>query len=94
VLIHGDFRNGNFMVTEKGLVAVLDWECSHIGSGIEDFGWISTRSWRFGSELPVGGFSERAPLYAAYTAAGGRRSIPTRCAIGRFSGWCAGRSST
>jgi aminoglycoside phosphotransferase (APT) family kinase protein len=71
VLIHGDFRNGNFMVTEKGLSAVLDWECSHIGSGIEDFGWISTRSWRFGSELPVGGFSERAPLYAAYTAAGG-----------------------
>src|SRR5271168_4542641 len=64
VLIHGDFRNGNFMVTGNGLSAVLDWECSHIGSGIEDFGWISTRSWRFGSTLPVGGFSEREPLYA------------------------------
>ena len=71
VLIHGDFRNGNFMVTEKGLSAVLDWECSHIGSGIEDFGWIATRSWRFGSKLPVGGFSEREPLYAGYVAAGG-----------------------
>jgi aminoglycoside phosphotransferase (APT) family kinase protein len=72
VLVHGDFRNGNFMITEKGLSAVLDWECSHIGSGVEDFGWISTRSWRFGSNnLPVGGFSERNPLYQGYVAAGG-----------------------
>jgi aminoglycoside phosphotransferase (APT) family kinase protein len=71
VLVHGDFRNGNFMVREAGLSAVLDWECSHIGSGIEDFGWISTRSWRFGSNLPVGGFSAREPLYAGYVAAGG-----------------------
>ena len=72
VLVHGDFRNGNFMVTEKGLAAVLDWECSHIGSGIEDLGWISTRSWRFGhNALPVGGFSEREPLYQGYVAAGG-----------------------
>jgi len=76
VLIHGDFRNGNFMVGPNGLAAVLDWECSHIGSGIEDFGWISTRSWRFGSKLPVGGFSERAPLYEAYTAAGGPKVDP------------------
>ena len=77
VLIHGDFRNGNFMVTEKGLSAVLDWECSHIGSGIEDFGWISTRSWRFGSnDLPVGGFSAREPLYAGYRAAGGETVDP------------------
>ncbi len=77
VLIHGDFRNGNFMVTPTGLSAVLDWECSHIGSGIEDFGWISTRSWRFGSnDLPVGGFSAREPLYAGYRAAGGEPVDP------------------
>ena len=76
VLIHGDFRNGNFMVGPGGLAAVLDWECSHIGSGIEDFGWISTLSWRFGSKLPVGGFSERAPLYEAYEAAGGSKVDP------------------
>lgn len=72
VLVHGDFRNGNFMVGSDGLVAVLDWECSHVGSRAEDFGWLSTRSWRFGqNDHPVGGFSERLPLHQAYEAAGG-----------------------
>ncbi len=72
VLVHGDFRNGNFMIDENGLVAVLDWECSHIGSGIEDLGWLCTRSWRFGrNDMPVGGFSPRQPLFDAYAAAKG-----------------------
>jgi aminoglycoside phosphotransferase (APT) family kinase protein len=63
-LLHGDFRNGNFMVGQGGLIAVLDWECSHIGNPAEDFGWICARSWRFGrNDLPVGGFSPRAPLH-------------------------------
>jgi aminoglycoside phosphotransferase (APT) family kinase protein len=76
-LVHGDFRNGNFMVGPNGLSAVLDWECSHIGSAIEDMGWLCTRSWRFGQlDLPVGGFSTREPLYAAYRAAGGAEVDP------------------
>jgi aminoglycoside phosphotransferase (APT) family kinase protein len=73
VLVHGDFRNGNFMIDENGLVAVLDWECSHIGSGIEDLGWLCTRSWRFGrNDLSAGGFSPRQPLFDAYAAASGQ----------------------
>jgi aminoglycoside phosphotransferase (APT) family kinase protein len=76
-LVHGDFRNGNFMVGPDGLIAVLDWECGHIGNPAEDFGWISTRSWRFGKyELPVGGFSLREPLHAGYVAAGGEPIDP------------------
>ena len=72
VLIHGDFRNGNFMVGAEGLTAVLDWECSHIGAGVEDMGWLCTRSWRFGQlDLPVGGFARREALFDAYRAAGG-----------------------
>ena len=36
-LVHGDFRNGNIMVSpETGLAAVLDWELAHLGDPIED----------------------------------------------------------
>jgi len=72
VLVHGDFRLGNLMIGREGIRAVLDWECCHLGSGMEDLGWLCTRSWRFGRpELPVGGFGERAALFAGYEAAGG-----------------------
>ncbi len=72
VLLHGDYRTGNMIVGPDGIRAVLDWECSHLGSPMEDFGWLCLRSWRFGNnELPVGGFGKRAPFYAAYAAAGG-----------------------
>ena len=73
-LLHGDFRNGNLMFDpEKGLVAVLDWELSHIGDPAEDMGWICTNSWRFGRpDRPVGGFGGYADLLAGYAAAGGR----------------------
>ncbi len=73
-LLHGDFRNGNLMFDpDKGLVAVLDWELSHIGDPAEDMGWICTNSWRFGRpDRPVGGFGDYADLLAGYAAAGGR----------------------
>jgi len=73
VLVHGDFRTGNFLVTPEGLAAILDWEFSHFGSPYEDLSWISVRDWRFGRlDLPIGGFGQRAAFYAAYEAAGGK----------------------
>lgn len=73
-LVHGDFRCGNLMIAADGIKAVLDWECTHLGSPMEDLGWLCTRSWRFGRpHLPVGGFGERADLYNAYAAVSGRR---------------------
>jgi len=73
-LLHGDFRNGNLMFDpERGVVAVLDWELSHIGDPAEDMGWICTNSWRFGRpDRPVGGFGDYADLLAGYAEAGGR----------------------
>ena len=73
VLVHGDFRNGNIMVSpEDGLVALLDWELTHIGDPMEDLGWPCVPSWRFGQhDLPVGGFGQRADFYAAYERKGG-----------------------
>jgi aminoglycoside phosphotransferase (APT) family kinase protein len=76
-VVHGDFRTGNFMVGPEGVRAALDWECAHIGRPMEDFGWLCVRSWRFGQiDLPIGGFAQREPVYAAYEAAGGDKIDP------------------
>jgi aminoglycoside phosphotransferase (APT) family kinase protein len=72
-LVHGDFRNGNILVREAGLRAVIDWELAHVGDPMEDLGWICVKAWRFGrSDLPVGGFGSREQLLSGYEAAGGR----------------------
>lgn len=65
-LVHNDFRNGNFLVDEKAITAVLDWEVAHIGDPMRDLGWICTNSWRFGGAGPVGGFGEYADLFRGY----------------------------
>lgn len=72
-LVHGDFRLGNWLVDEKGLAAVLDWELCHAGDPAEDLAWLCIRSWRFGSdERPAAGIGSRDELLAAYAQAGGR----------------------
>ncbi len=73
-LVHGDFRNGNFIVGPEGIRAVLDWELAHLGDPVEDLGWLCVKSWRFGvHDKPVGGFGTVPELVAAYEHAGGRR---------------------
>jgi len=73
-LLHGDYRLGNFIVDERGLAAVIDWELCHAGDPAEDIGWLCIRSWRFGNDtLPVAGIGELEPFLAAYEAAGGTR---------------------
>ncbi|MEZ0123502.1 MAG: phosphotransferase family protein [Candidatus Reddybacter sp.] len=73
VFVHGDYRNGNVILSPEGIEAVLDWECAHIGSAMEDFGWVCLRAWRFGNiEQPVGGFGPRDEFYQAYTSNGGQ----------------------
>jgi aminoglycoside phosphotransferase (APT) family kinase protein len=71
-LVHGDFRNGNFIVGPDGIRAVLDWELAHMGEPAEDLGWLCVRSWRFGvTDRIVGGFGDLDELLAAYEQAGG-----------------------
>ncbi len=71
-LVHGDFRNGNLIVGEDGVRAVLDWELAHAGDPLEDLGWICVPSWRFGRhDKIVGGFGDVDDLIAGYEAAGG-----------------------
>lgn len=72
-LLHGDFRLGNLMVDEEGLVAALDWELVHAGDPLEDLGWLCIRSWRFGNDdHPVAGVGSREALLRAYATATGR----------------------
>ena len=71
-LVHGDFRNGNFIVGPEGIRSVLDWELAHLGDPMEDLGWLCVNSWRFGNiDKPVGGFGTREDLFAGYEEAGG-----------------------
>ncbi|NND69341.1 MAG: phosphotransferase family protein [Halioglobus sp.] len=71
-LVHGDFRNGNLMVTPQGINAVLDWELAHVGDPVRDLGWLCVNSWRFGNAaLPVGGFGEIDELLAGYASTSG-----------------------
>jgi aminoglycoside phosphotransferase (APT) family kinase protein len=76
-LVHNDFRNGNIMVDEQGIVAVLDWELAHIGDPVRDLGWLCTNSWRFGkSNLAAGGVGTREDLVAGYERVSGKKVDP------------------
>ncbi len=72
VVVHGDFRMGNFLVDPSGLRAVLDWELAHQGDPAEDIGWLCARAWRFGGAGRVGGFGDLDVFLSAYAAASGR----------------------
>lgn len=78
VVVHGDFRVGNFIVDTTGIRALLDWELAHLGDPAEDVGWLCTRSWRFGGSGRVGGIGELPELLEAYAAAGGTPLDPAR----------------
>jgi aminoglycoside phosphotransferase (APT) family kinase protein len=65
-VVHGDFRNGNLLVGEDGLRAVLDWELAHLGDPREDLGWLCLRAWRFGAAEEVGGFGSVDELLDGY----------------------------
>lgn len=71
VVLHGDFRNGNLIVGEDGIRAVLDWELAHLGDPMQDLGYLCVRAWRFGGPEPVGGFGPYEELFEGYESAGG-----------------------
>ncbi|TAJ26190.1 MAG: phosphotransferase family protein [Reyranella sp.] len=79
VLVHGDYRTGNYLADESGVTAILDWEGAHLGDPVEDLGWVCVKSWRFGAvDKPAGGFGSRDQLWAAYERAGGGKVDPAR----------------
>jgi aminoglycoside phosphotransferase (APT) family kinase protein len=74
VLLHRDFRTGNYLLDADGITAILDWEFAGWGDPHEDIGWFCAWCWRFGSDdREAGGIGSRASFYAAYERAAGRR---------------------
>jgi aminoglycoside phosphotransferase (APT) family kinase protein len=76
VMIHGDYRTGNFLFDEDKakITAILDWEWAHLGDFHEDLGWMLQDLYmthQDGKAFACG-LMERAELIEAYEAASGR----------------------
>ena len=83
VLCHRDFRTGNYMLDCASggaeVTGILDWEFAGWGDPDEDIGWFCCKGWRFARlDRAAGGIAERAPFYAGYESAAGRRLDPER----------------
>jgi aminoglycoside phosphotransferase (APT) family kinase protein len=77
VLVHQDFRSGNYMVDEQGLTAILDWEFAAWGAPMTDIGWFCAKCWRYGAGADeAGGIAPRADFYRGYEEVSGRRIDP------------------
>jgi aminoglycoside phosphotransferase (APT) family kinase protein len=67
VVVHGDFRIGNLVVDERGLVGVLDWEFAHLDDPARDLSFALVRAWRFGGpEKRLGGIGDAEPYLQRY----------------------------
>jgi aminoglycoside phosphotransferase (APT) family kinase protein len=79
VLVHQDFRTGNYMVDAAGLTGILDWEFCAWGEPMADIGWFCAKCWRFGAkeaapgDRDAGGIAPRSAFYRGYEAESGRR---------------------
>ncbi|MBI4299642.1 MAG: phosphotransferase family protein [Chloroflexi bacterium] len=62
-VIHGDPGPGNFISKDGKVLAIHDWEMSHLGDPMDDVGWICWRGGMFGS-----GKEEILRLYEHYSA--------------------------
>ena len=64
VVVHGDYRSGNYLYDDSGINAMLDWELAHLGDPMEDLGWASMMFW--GRAELAGGLMEREAFYRLY----------------------------
>ena len=82
-LVHGDYRLGNALVRESGVVAILDWEMAAIGDPLADLGYLCA-TWSDRSDPEVAlfepspatreeGFLGRDELIARYAELSGRQ---------------------
>lgn len=79
VLVHRDFRTGNYLVECGEVTGILDWEFADWGDPMSDVGWFCAACWRFGrQEQEAGGIGGRDAFYRGYERNSGRRIDPER----------------
>jgi len=72
VVVHGDYRIGNLMIDEQGLVGVLDWEFAHVDDPVRDLAFSLVRAWRFGvADRRLGGIGDAEPYVDRYNELSG-----------------------
>jgi aminoglycoside phosphotransferase (APT) family kinase protein len=77
VVNHGDYRIGNVVVDETGLVGILDWEFAHIDDPVRDLGFGLVRAWRFGvDDKRLGGIADIDEYLERYNELTGLDVVP------------------
>lgn len=64
-LVHGDFKQDNFLFENEKITAFLDWEMSHLGDPMEDLGWACQALYRQDTPL-ICGLLPREEFYRLY----------------------------
>lgn len=76
VLVHGDYRTGNYLFDEdeKRITAILDWELCHLGDPHEDLAWALLRLFGTmeGDRHLASGLFAREDFIQRYETASGR----------------------
>lgn len=70
VIVHGDYRVGNFLQRDGRITAVLDWELVHAGDPHEDLAWAALRVFSGGTGR-VGGLMDRQAFVERYARQAG-----------------------
>jgi aminoglycoside phosphotransferase (APT) family kinase protein len=83
VVVHADYRIGNFMFQEPGgeFSAVLDWELAHLGDFHADLGWVLQRlfgGWDENGGFLVCGLMSREEFLERYQKQSGRSIDPQK----------------
>jgi aminoglycoside phosphotransferase (APT) family kinase protein len=76
VLVHADYRAGNFLYEGGHITAILDWEMAHLGDPMEDLAWAVMSFWSSGGLCQ--GLLPREVMIADYARAGGCPVDPPR----------------
>jgi aminoglycoside phosphotransferase (APT) family kinase protein len=94
VVVHGDYRIGNLVVGEQGLVGVLDWEFAHLDDPVRDLAFALVRAWRFGvPEKRLGGVGPVEPYLERYNELTGFEVQPSELDYWELAGnvgWAIG----